>query len=157
MTFTDDSGTVRAIPPRRITDLMLELLELKPEDKLLEIGTGSGTQTHEFEQACKEIHTIELLPYWKCENYLGPKCYLHAGNGVKGIPSEAPFDAIVATCGVKQIPQAWIEQLKDGGRLVVPIGDPEGQRLAKFTKQGMGLKADRVAAYVRFSMLLEAA
>lgn len=152
-TFVDESGAIRAIPSIRVTDIMLELLDLKPTDKVLEIGTGSGTQTMLFEQCCGELHTIELRPFWKITDRLGPRSYLHSGDGIKGLPQEAPFDAIVATCGIREIPTAWRDQLKDGGRLVAPIGDEKSQKLTKFVKRDGSLRPERVGAYVRFSMM----
>jgi protein-L-isoaspartate(D-aspartate) O-methyltransferase len=81
--------------------------------------------------------------------------FLHTGNGLKGIPSQAPFTAIVATCGINAVPQAWKDQLKDGGRLVAPIGEVGSQRLVLFTKHKGDLLPLKVAAYVRFSMMRE--
>src|SRR5436190_7175031 len=109
----EHEGEVRAIPEQRVTDIMLELLALKPTDKLLEIGTGSGTQTAIFAAHCGELHTIELKPI-HCADYLGDATYFHSGDGVLGLPQEAPFNAIVCTCGIEDIPVAWKEQLTEG-------------------------------------------
>ncbi len=79
--------------------------------------------------------------------------YLSYGDGAKGKPEDAPFDAIVATCGTREIPQAWVDQLKEGGRLVVPVGDNQVQRLTLYRKRGFRLEPLKVAAYVRFVML----
>ena len=81
----ESEGRVRAVPEHRVTELMLEMLELKPTDKLMEIGTGSGTQTKMWEQYAGEVHTIELHPIETCD-YLGKSTYIHAGNGLKGLP-----------------------------------------------------------------------
>lgn len=147
----ESEGRVRAVPEHRVTELMLEMLELKPTDKLMEIGTGSGTQTKMWEQYAGEVHTIELHPIETCD-YLGKSTYIHAGNGLKGLPEIAPFDAIVATCGVKDIPSAWGDQLKEGGRIVVPIGYPDLQRVTLFKKLRGVLEAVRVGCYARFSL-----
>jgi protein-L-isoaspartate(D-aspartate) O-methyltransferase len=131
------------------------MLNLGPNDKVLEIGTGSGTQTSEFGATGAEVHSIELEPWVDSTKITGDYVFLHTGDGVLGLPNQAPFTAIVATCGVEQIPKAWIDQLGDGGRLVVPIGDSASQRLTIFRKEGSELVPVRVAAYVRFSMMRE--
>lgn len=149
----ESEGEVRAIPSRRVTELMIELLKLKSSDKLLEIGTGSQSQTLEFAKYC-EVTTIELHPVISAD-HLGKSVYYKAGDGRYGIPGES-WDAIVSTCGVEAIPEAWQDQLKDGGRLVVPLGSPEMQKLSLFVKKNGGLVAERVAGYVRFQMIREA-
>ena len=139
------------IPDAKVTELMLELLELKPTDKLLEIGTGSGSQTDVWQRYAGEVHSVELNREYKLnDSTLGSHVYLSYGDGAKGLPREAPFDAIVATCGVPDVPEAWKEQLKDGGRLVAPIGLPSAQRLIQYRKKGQSVVPVRVAAYVRF-------
>ena len=132
---------------------MLELMQLKPTDKLLEIGTGSGYQTEIWSKYCKEIHSIELKRM--CDPArLTNAVYLHEGDGAKGIPGEAPFDCIVATCGVRNIPDQWEAQLSENeGRLVVPIGSPDSQRLTLYIKSGKQLRAEKIAAYCRFMMM----
>jgi protein-L-isoaspartate(D-aspartate) O-methyltransferase len=132
---------------------MLELLELKPTDRLMEIGTGTGTQTAMWEKHAAEVHSIELQRQYKVTDALGPRVHLSYGDGAKGIPSAAPFNAIVATCGVPDIPEPWREQLADGGRLVAPIGDNMVQRLTLYRKRGNALIPERIAAYVRFVMM----
>jgi protein-L-isoaspartate(D-aspartate) O-methyltransferase len=131
------------------------MLNLGPQDKVLEIGTGSGTQTNEFAATGAEVHSIELEPWVDSTQIVGDCVYLHTGDGINGLPSSAPFTAIVATCGVEQIPQTWLEQTADSGRLVVPIGDSASQRLTLFEKHGNELVPKRVCAYTRFSMMKE--
>ena len=144
------------IPSRRCTSLMLKMLKLKKTDRLLEIGTGTGTQTQTWQKHAGEVHTIELPKRWKVNDArIGGHVYLHYGDGAKGCPEGAPFDAIVATCGTPSLPQAWMEQVKEGGRIVAPIGTNEVQRLTLYKKKGENLIPQRVAAYVRFVMLEE--
>lgn len=143
----------RTIPSAEVTRVMLELLQLSPADKLMEIGTGSGFQTQAFADTGAEIHTVELEPWIDTTKVTGDCVYLHIRDGVEGLPNHAPFTAIVATCGIEQIPKAWAEQLCDGGRLVVPVGEPACQKLTKFRKHGLELIPERIAAYTRFQML----
>lgn len=145
----------RAIPSPKVTQLMAEMLDLRREDKLLEIGTGSGYQTSEWATSGCEVHSVELEPWVDPTVIVGECVFLHAGDGKDGLPNEAPFTAIVATCGVEEIPRAWLEQLLDGGRMVAPLGDIHGQRLTLFLKDGTGLVPLRVGGYVRFQMLRE--
>lgn len=133
---------------------MLQLLDLTPTDKLLEIGTGSGSQTVVWQKYVAEVHSIELKREYKLnDTSLGGHVYLSYGDGAKGKPGDAPFDAIVATCGTPEVPEAWADQLRDGGRLVAPIGDNSVQRLTLYRKSGTQLIPVRIAAYVRFVML----
>src|SRR5258708_3994327 len=105
---------VPPVPDEAVTLLMLQLLDLQPTDKLLEIGTGTGSQTVVWQKMVAEVHTVELRQEYKVSDALGPHVYLNYGNGAKGLPGAAPFDAIVVTCGTPDIPEAWAEQLKDG-------------------------------------------
>ena len=143
----------RAIPSQEVTRLMGDLLQLKPSDKLLEIGTGSGYQTSEWAKSGCEVHSIELEPWIDSTIPVGDCVFLHSGDGQNGLPAEAPFSAIVATCGLEAIPRAWIEQLGENGRLVAPIGDNRLQRLTLFCLENATLVPLQVAAYVRFQML----
>jgi protein-L-isoaspartate(D-aspartate) O-methyltransferase len=145
----------RTIPSPECRALIRQMLNLGPQDKVLEIGTGSGTQTNEFAATGAEVHSIELEPWVDTTQIIGDCVYLHTGDGINGLPNHGPFTAIVATCGVEQIPKAWEEQLCDGGRMVVPLGSADSQRLCILQKRGRELSPVRVAAYVRFSMMKE--
>jgi protein-L-isoaspartate(D-aspartate) O-methyltransferase len=145
----------RTVPSPEVRKLVLELLNLGPQDKVLEIGTGSGTMTQDFADTGAEVHSIELEPWVDTTQILGDCVYLHTGDGARGLSQFAPFTAIVATCGVEEIPRAWAEQLADKAKLVVPVGGSTSQRLTLFRKEGLELIPERVAAYVRFSMMRE--
>lgn len=145
----------RTIPSPECRALIRQMLNLGPRDKVLEIGTGSGTQTNEFGTTGAEVHSIELEPWVDSTVITGDCVFLHTGDGINGIPNQAPFTAIVATCGIESIPRSWCEQLVDGGRLVAPIGDGSSQRLTIFRKHGLELIPERITAYVRFSMMKE--
>lgn len=146
----------RTIPSLEVTKLMLDALNLQPSDKMLEIGTGSGTQTALFAKTGAEIHSIELEPWLSEISVDGcTNVYLHSGDGANGLSGEGPFTAIAATCGVEQIPDAWTKQLADGGRLIAPVGDAKVQRLTVFVKVKGDLRPQVVLAYCRFQMLKE--
>lgn len=105
-----------------------QLLEVKPGQKILEIGTGSGYQTAVLLQLKAKVYTIErqLELFKKTKIFFSKLGYRPKkkifGDGYKGLPEEAPFDGIVVTAGVPEVPRALMSQLKVGGRLVIPIG-----------------------------------
>ncbi len=108
-----------------------ELLELKPSQKILEIGTGSGYQTAILLKLKARVYTIErqlelfkkTTIFFKKMGYRPKKMIF--GDGYKGIPEEAPFDGIIVTAGAPEVPKALMSQLKIGGRLVIPVGVDE--------------------------------
>lgn len=108
-----------------------ELLDVKPGDKILEIGTGSGYQTAILLHMKAKIYSIERqLELFKKTNLFFKKMgyrprKLIFGDGYKGLPGEAPFDGIIVTAGAPEVPQALLAQLKIGGRLVIPVGEEE--------------------------------
>ncbi|MBU1905648.1 MAG: protein-L-isoaspartate(D-aspartate) O-methyltransferase [Candidatus Omnitrophica bacterium] len=121
-------GSGQTISQPYIVALMTELLELKGNEKVLEIGTGSGYQAAILGELAKEVYTIEILPELasRAEALLRDLGYknisVKQGDGYLGWPDFAPFDAIIVTAAPPEIPQALIEQLAEGGRMVVPVG-----------------------------------
>ena len=118
-----------------------ELIAIKPGDKVLEIGTGSGYQTAILRAMNAQIFTIERQRelFKKTQRLfeqlgLRPKKYL-LGDGYLGLPDDAPFDAILVTAGAPFVPKALLSQLKIGGRLVIPIGN-DPQIMHRFTRTG---------------------
>ena len=118
-----------------------ELIAIKPGDKVLEIGTGSGYQTAILRAMNAQIFTIERQRelFKKTQRLfeqlgLRPKKYL-LGDGYLGLPDDAPFDAILVTAGAPFVPKALLSQLKIGGRLVIPIGNAP-QIMHRFTRTG---------------------
>ncbi|MCM8782921.1 MAG: protein-L-isoaspartate(D-aspartate) O-methyltransferase [Candidatus Omnitrophica bacterium] len=122
-------GEGQTISQPYIVALMTELLELKPTDKVLEIGTGSGYQAAILAELVKEVYTIEIIDSLakKAEDLLRELGYknikVKIGDGYFGWPQESPFDAIIVTCAADKIPPVLVEQLKEGGRMVVPVGE----------------------------------
>lgn len=108
-----------------------ELLEVKPNYKILEIGTGSGYQTAVLLQLKTKVYTIERqLELFKKTNIFFKKMGYRPkkvifGDGYKGLPQEAPFDGIIVTAGAPEVPKALLSQLKIGGKLVIPVGKAE--------------------------------
>jgi protein-L-isoaspartate(D-aspartate) O-methyltransferase len=105
-----------------------QLLEIKPYEKVLEVGTGSGYQAAVLSLLDAEVFTIErqrelFLKTKKFLPTLGYNCMFVYGDGYKGMPNFAPFDKIIITCGAPFIPEDLLAQLKVGGRMVAPIGD----------------------------------
>ncbi|MCX8063878.1 MAG: protein-L-isoaspartate(D-aspartate) O-methyltransferase [Candidatus Hydrogenedentes bacterium] len=122
--------------------IMTELLDLKPTDKVLEIGTGSGYQTSILAEIAEKVITIERISELadsakKRLEALGYKnVIVISGDGTLGYEKEAPYDAILVTAGSPDVPNNLKNQLKDGGRLVIPVGSPSLQVLLKITKKG---------------------
>lgn len=117
-----------------------ELLEIKPGDKVLEIGTGSGYQASILHLLGAEVYTIEYQKklFEKTQRFLarlGIQMHLFYGDGTGGLPQYAPFDKIIVTAGAPVVPEALIHQLKIGGILVIPVGDRKRQTMVKITKK----------------------
>ena len=112
-----------------------EALALRGDEKVLDVGTGSGYQAAVLAQLAREVHTIERLPQLadRARERLDAAGYenvhVHVGDGTLGLPELAPFDAIAIAAAAPGIPQTLYEQLEPRGRLVVPVGGGRGQRL----------------------------
>lgn len=138
-------GHGQTISQPYIVALMTDLLEVEPDHIILEIGTGSGYQSAILSLLCKKVYTVELIPELNQEatkllNELGyDNIETRLGNGYHGWPEHAPYDGIIVTAAATHIPQTLIDQLKLGGRLVIPIGLPYSpQELMLVKKDGQG-------------------
>jgi len=154
-------GYGQTISQPYIVAWMTELLELKSGDRVLEIGTGSGYQAAVLaELGTVEVYSIEIVPELAASaagrlRELGyTRVIVKQGDGYYGWPEYAPFDAIIVTAAPDHVPPYLVEQLVEGGRLVIPIGPPGFfQSLWKFVKQGGEVKAFNLGgvAFVPFT------
>jgi protein-L-isoaspartate(D-aspartate) O-methyltransferase len=136
---------------------MSELLELEPEHRVLEIGTGSGYQAAVLAELCEHVYTIEIVAPLgrKAESLLKDLGYdqvhVRIGNGYEGWPEAAPFDRIIVTCAPEDIPRALLDQLAPGGRMVIPVGKQFGtQYMVEVNKDKKGRITQNQHYPVRF-------
>ena len=136
-------GHGQTISQPYVVAFMTEQLDPKPTDRILEIGTGSGYQAAVLAGLVREVYSVEIVePLAKRASAdlarLGYKnVHVKAGDGYAGWPEHAPFDAIIVTCAPEQIPEPLVQQLKDGGRMVIPVGRVGGvQELFLLEKRG---------------------
>jgi len=139
-----------------IVAYMTEIVKPSKEKKALEIGTGSGYQAAILAETTHTVYTIELIPELAQEAAAILKkldyrnVFVRAGDGYNGWPEHAPFDIIVVTAAADKIPEPLIDQLADGGRLVIPVGRPGAtQELKLVTKKRGKVEISRLM-YVRF-------
>jgi len=152
-------GKGQTISQPYIVALMTELLELKGDEAVLEIGTGSGYQAAILAELAKTIYTVEIIPELaerskKLLESLGYKnVEVKAGDGWLGWEEHAPFDAIIITCAPEEMPLRLIEQLAEGGRMVLPIG--AGYQELKLIRKTKGAVKIRNIASVRFVPMIK--
>jgi protein-L-isoaspartate(D-aspartate) O-methyltransferase len=130
--YDDESipiGEGQTITPPYDVAFMTEVLDPKPTDKVYEVGTGSGYQSSILSRLVKDVYSVEIhRPLGeraaKVHKELGyTNIHTRIGDGYEGWPEAAPFDAIIVTCAPQRIPKPLIDQLKEGGRMVIPLGD----------------------------------
>jgi protein-L-isoaspartate(D-aspartate) O-methyltransferase len=148
-------GEGQTISQPYIVAYMTEVLKLSKEDKVLEIGTGSGYQAAILAECAKEVYTIELVDTLgkraeKLLSELGYKnIFVKIGDGYQGWEEHAAFDAIIVTCAPTHIPEPLKEQLAEGGKMVIPVGGAYAQELVVLTKKN-GKLIEREDFGVRF-------
>jgi len=150
-------GYDQTISQPYIVAFMTEALQLDPNSVVFEVGTGSGYQAAVCAEICREVYTIEIVEELaksakKRLKELGyPNVFVKAGDAFFGWPEHAPFDAIIGTAAAGRIPDPLIEQLKPGGRMILPYGSPYGfQYLVLITKDKDGKLQSKNVMPVRF-------
>lgn len=148
-------GEDQTISQPYIVGLMSELLQAEPGDKILEIGTGSGYQAAVLAEMGLEVYTIEIIEPLATRAAADLKrlgyfdVEVKHGDGYQGWPEQAPFDGIIITAAPPELPQPLVEQLKPGGRIVVPVGRG-AQDLNVYTKRDNGKVSRKTIIPVRF-------
>lgn len=137
-----------------------EKLEIKPGDKILEIGTGSGYQACILLEMGARVYTIEynrkLYEYTRdFLPQLGYSPYFFFGDGSKGLPTKAPFNKIIVTAGAPVVPAAFTDQLAEGGILIIPVGDREKQTMLRIRKKEGKLLKEEFANFAFVPLLGE--
>jgi protein-L-isoaspartate(D-aspartate) O-methyltransferase len=150
-------GHGQTISQPYIVAIMTEVLRLGKQDRVLEIGTGSGYQAAVLAELVQSVYTIEIVEPLAAEarERLARLGYrnveVRTGDGYKGWPERAPFNAIMVTAGADEVPQPLLQQLKPGGRMVIPVGPAGGvQSLTLIEKQADGSIRSRQILPVRF-------
>ncbi|MGE5215110.1 MAG: protein-L-isoaspartate(D-aspartate) O-methyltransferase [Nitrospirota bacterium] len=152
-------GYDQTISQPYVVAFMTEQLRPKQTDRVLEVGSGSGYQAAILAELMAEVYTVEIIePLAKTAEAtlqrLGYKnVYIKVGDGYMGWPEKAPFDAIIVTCAPDKVPQPLIDQLKDGGRMVIPVGERFAQQLYLLEKKSGQLK-ESATLPVRFVPML---
>lgn len=135
-------GGGQTISQPYIVALMTQMLKLKGDEKVLEVGTGSGYQAAVLAYLVREVHSIERHANLSSQaaetiNDLGfTNVRIYVGDGTLGWQASAPYDAILVTAAAPEVPQALLEQLSDGGRLVIPVGGRFSQFLQLWERKG---------------------
>jgi protein-L-isoaspartate(D-aspartate) O-methyltransferase len=150
-------GFGKTISQPFIVALMTDLLDLRPEDTVLEIGTGLGYQAAVLARLARKVYSVEIVEELakQAKKRLARHANVELGlrNGYYGWPEHAPFDKIIATAAPELIPPLLIQQLKPGGRMVIPAGLQEAQQLLLVTKDPQGRTTMKEILRVRFTML----
>jgi protein-L-isoaspartate(D-aspartate) O-methyltransferase len=152
-------GFDKTISQPFIVAVMTDLLDLRPHEVVLEVGTGLGYQSAVLAELVRRVWSVEIIEEFAAaaEARLRALGYNHVGirigDGSRGWAEHAPFDKIILTAAAERVPSALIEQLKPGGRLVLPLGPPAVQRLTIVDKDAAGHTSVRQLFAVRFSQL----
>ena len=141
-------GDKQTISGPFVVAYMTEQLDPQPDDRVLEIGTGSGYQAAVLSPLVKDVYTIEIVETLgkraeqTLERLKYKNVHVKIGDGYQGWPEHAPFDKIIVTCSPEKVPQPLVDQLKEGGKMIVPVGERFEQILYRFTKKDGQLVAE---------------
>ncbi len=152
-------GEGQTISQPYMVAVMTEALELSGNERVLEVGTGSGYQAAVLSLLAAEVYTVEshaslaLAARQRLAQMGYANVHVHSGDGTMGLPEAAPFDAIVVTAAAPKVPLPLVEQLAEGGRLVIPVGQADQQELLQVRKTA-GQITSRALHYCRFVPLV---
>lgn len=142
-------GSGQTISQPFMVAAMTQALEVTPEARVLDVGTGSGYQAAVLAELCREVWGVERLPNlaetaaWRLAGLGYATVQVITGDGTLGLPEQAPFDRILGAAALPAIPPPWIEQLAEGGTIVAPVGDRWQQMLTIARKEGGRLRERR--------------
>ena len=145
-------GNAQTISPPFVVASMTEAIDPQPDDKVLEIGTGSGYQAAILSPLVKDVYTIEIVDELSkratrtLKRLHYDNVHTLSGDGYKGWPDAAPFDKIIVTCSPEKVPQPLVDQLREGGLMVIPVGERYRQTLYLMRKTGGELKSEALRA-----------
>ena len=155
------NGYEKTVSQPFIVALMTDLLELEPEDVVLEIGAGAGYQAAILAELVRQVYSVDIIEELAqgAEKRLRRLGYtnieVRVANGYYGLPDHAPYDSIIVTAACELIPPPLLSQLKPGGRMVIPTGIPQKQSLTLVEKSASGTLRTQDVLPVRFSELEE--
>jgi len=143
-------GSSQTISPPYIVAYMTDALDPQPEDRVLEIGTGSGYQAAVLGKIVQDVYTIEIVSSLaksatrRLRRLHYDNVHVRDGDGYQGWPEHAPFDRIIVTCSPENVPEPLIDQLRDGGTMIIPIGERYQQTFHLFKKENGKLESEQL-------------
>ena len=152
-------GFNKTISQPFIAALMIDLLAPQPGESILEVGTGLGYQAAVLAQLASRVWSVEIVEEfaaaaeYRLREFSLTNVTIRVGDGSRGWPEHAPFDKILVTAAAKQVPEFLVDQLKTGGRMVIPIGPAQAQQLTLVSKHHGGRIELREVLPVRFTQL----
>ena len=152
-------GFNKTISQPFVSALMIDLLAPQPGESVLEVGTGLGYQAAVLAQLAGRVLSVEIVEEFaaaaesRLKEFGLTNVTIRVGDGSRGWPEHAPFDKILITAAARQVPESLVDQLRTGGRMVIPIGPPEAQHLTLVSKHHRGRIERREVLPVRFTQL----